>query len=293
MKGFLGSIGKRILRTAMKNKKTFKLKEGINKCSNEEYHGDKSYLSSSSLKTILKDPSEFYRSHILKEERVINPKTQNAFDEGSYAHTLILEPEMIDEEYAFFPGWRKVGKEWEEFKKEHEGKTILSKPQKSRVEKWANAYKKRSSQIDLISGGFPEHTVAGNFLGVPLKVRADYINIDKGYLADIKTTSYSTDVDTFKYTVEQFYYQLSAALYCQIFKQYYDKEFDFYFIVLGKKDCSCEVYKMSEETMNKGNQMVRQAIAKYKECLKYDNWEEGGRSEDKEDFSEDYEILEI
>ena len=272
--------------------KKFKLKEGLNECTNEEYHGDKNYMSSSSLKMLLKNPSEFYDSHILKKERVINPKTQNVFDEGSYAHTLILEPNMVDEEYAFYDGWRKVGKDWEQFRDENKGKVILSKPQKVRVEKWVAAYRERAKQIDLIKDGYSEHTVAGNFLGVPLKVRADYINIEEGYIADVKTTSYSTDVDTFKYTIDQFYYQLSAALYCTMFEQHYGKKFDFYFIALGKKDNSCEIYKTSEETMEKGMQMVRQAIDVYKACKKSDNWTDPHRVS-VIDTDEDYEILEV
>lgn len=268
------------------------MKEGINKCTNEEYHGDKNYLSSSSLKTLLKNPQEFYESHILKKPREISTKTQNIFDEGSYAHTLILEPDMVEEEYAFFPGWRKVGQDWEDFKAEHSDKVILSKPQKSRVEKWVAGYRERAKQIDLIKGGFSEHTVAGNLMGVPIKVRADYINIDEGYVADVKTTSYSTDVETFKYTIDSFYYQLSAALYCKMFEQYYNKKFDFYFIALGKKDSSCEIYKTSEETMQKGMEMVRQALEVYKTCKKQDNWVNPERRVII-DGDEDYEVLEV
>lgn len=265
----------------------FKLKPGINECSNEEYHGDKSYLSSSNLKLLLKDLEKF-KKEVIEGQR--ENKQVNAFDEGNYAHSLILEPDNL-EDYAFFPEFRKAGKVWEAFKTQHSDKIILSKPQKHRVEQWVEAYRKRPEAVSLVSGGHAEYSLAGKFLDVPIKVRADYINIDEGYIADVKTTSYSTDADTFKYVVNNLRYDLSAALYCKLFEQFYGKKFDFYFIVLGKRDILCEVYKASEETLEKGELLAIDALNIYKNCLKSGNWK--NKKQKTPIGSADYEILEI
>lgn len=246
--------------------------EGIVECTNEEYHGEKKHLSSSNFKLLLKDPGEFYKQKILGERPEIATRTQNAFDEGSYAHSLILEPHMVSQEYAFFNGWRKQGKEWEEFKEQNKHLTILSKPQKVRVEQWVSSYNKLPAAVELIKGGYSEHTLFGELLGVPVKVRADYINIDKGYIADVKTTSGLADVDSFKYTVDSFKYELSAALYCKMFEQHYNKDFDFYFIVLSKRDKSCEVFKLSKETRQFGEAQLLESIKTYKNCLESGVW---------------------
>lgn len=269
--------------------KTFRLKEGINNCTNEEYHGDKSYLSSSNLKLLLKDLPKFKKEFIdgIKERKQVN-----AFDEGNYAHSLILEPEAIEAEYGFFPGFRKAGKDWETFKTSNAGKILLSKPQKHRVEQWVEAYKKRPEAVNLIQGGYPEHSVAGKLAGVPIKVRADYINPELGYIADVKTTSYSPDVETFKYVVENLKYDLSAALYCKMFEQYYGKKFDFYFIVLGKKDVACEVYKASEETLRTGELQVMESLKIYKNCLETGDWT-CQKPKNTVELDGDYEILEV
>lgn len=274
-----------------KTKKKFQLKIGLNECTNEEYHGDTRFISSSGLKLLLKDPGEFYEQYILGNRKEYKQSTLNAFDEGSYAHTLILEPSMVDAEYAFFDGWRKAGKEWEQFKLENSGKTLISKPQKVRVEKWVEAYKQRASALELVKGGQAEATVAAEFAGMKLKARADYINIEKGYIADVKTTSGETDVDSFKLTIDKFSYQLSAALYCELFSQFYGKDFDFYFIVLGKRDNSCEVFKTSKETMEEGRAMVMKAISNYKKCIKDNCWQ----SPEKYAIidNEGYEVLEV
>lgn len=266
----------------------FKLKPGINDCTNEEYHGDKNYLSSSNLKLLLKDTEKFKTEFI---EGVKERKQVNAFDEGSYAHALILEPHVIEDEFAFYSGFRKSGKAWEEFKRMHDGKIILSKPQKHRVEKWVESYNERSEAISLVSGGVAEQSIVGTLNDVPIKVRADYVNVEKGYIADVKTTAYSPDVDSFKQVIDMFSYDLSAALYCQMFEQYYNKPFDFYFIVLGKKDHICEVYKMSDTTMNKGKLEVSKALKIYKECKEKNDWTNNNKKHIIE--SKDYEILEV
>lgn len=269
------------------------LVEGINEdISNADYHGDKRYLSSSSLKDLLKGPDYYYKTHIGGERPAVSKSTQKVFDEGSYAHTLILEPHLKDVEYAFFPGMRKAGEEYENFVLENSDKVILSKPQKMRVEAWVRAYEKRPEAVNLITGGMAEHTVAGKLNGVPIKVRADYINLDKGYVADVKTCGMGTDIDTFRYVIDQRSYQLSASLYCQMFEQYYGRPFDFYFIVLGKKDLMCQVYRASEATMEEGKMLVYKALSLYKRCKEADSWEPINNLITPVNNS-DYEILDI
>ena len=265
-----------------------KLKGIYKDLSNNDYHSEKLHLSSSNLKLLLKDPMKFYDEKILGNRK---NESKAVFDEGNYAHSLILEPHTIDDEYAFFSGFRKSGKDWQNFKAQHEGKILLSKPQKHRVEKWVASYESLPVATNLISGCDAEYSLFGKLMDVPVKVRADAINIEKGYIADVKTTSYDTDVDSFKYVVDSLRYDLSASLYCQMFEQHYEKPFDFYFIVLGKKDGQCQVYKASEQTLEKGRRDVFKALKFFKE-FKKNNWQ----IEEKNDIIEEdteYEIQEI
>lgn len=264
-----------------------KLKHGINECTNTEYHGDKNYLSSSSLKTILKSTEKFYKEHILGERK---PLEGPYLDEGTLTHSLILEPDTIERDFAFFEGIRKQGKEWEEFKEQNQDKLVMSKPQKMRCDAYYKAYKERTEATKLIQGGFPEHTICSDINGVNIKVRCDYINIDKGYIVDVKTTAFPAQVDSFKLTMDQYEYDLSAALYLKIVEQYYNKPFQFYFVVLGKKDLTCEIYKLSESTRENGNRKIFEAVSKYKKCLKSNNWSDTLK---KEIYLGPYEVLEV
>ena len=267
-----------------------KLKIGINlDITNKEYHSDTQYLSSSNLKLILKSPEQFYKEKILGQ-KVIEEKP--AFDEGSYAHGLILEPEKVAEEFAIYDGWKKQGKVFEEFKQNNQSKIILSKAQDFKVKKWVESYKKREVAVSLLSNGYAEHTICSSILEVPIKVRADYINIDKGYIVDIKTTGYESGSDIFKFIISEFGYDLSAALYCQVAHDVYNKLFDFYFIVISKADYECHVYKASADTLNKGHSLVNKAIIKYKKCLATNNWTNTIKSVNVF-YEQNYEILEV
>ena len=256
---------------------------------NDAYHAEEKHLSSSNLKMLLKDTNQFYKEKILGEREPL----KGAFlDEGSYTHSLILEPHLVPEEYVFFDGNRKAGKAWKEFEAEHKdsGKIILSNAQKIKVENWVESYKKRPEAVDLVTNSNKEFSLFSDMLGVHLKVRADIINISKGFIADVKTTASDPDVDTFRFTVEQYGYDLSAAMYVDLFSRRYGKPFDFYFIVLGKRTQTCEVYKASDLTLGKGRKKMLDAVKIYKKCLESGKWTD----EEKEVKPiTDYEILEV
>ncbi len=256
--------------------------------SNLQYHADREYLSSSSLKLLLKSPEEFYKKFILKEGA---NEEKDAFSEGSFVHALILEPHTITAAFGIFNGIRKAGKEWEAFKAENVGKTLLSAPQVIRCQKLAERYVAMPVAVALVAGGFAEHALTGAILDVKVKMRADYINVDKGYIADVKTTSLPSDIDLFRGASYQYGYDLSAALYCDIAYQNFGKLFDFYFIVLSKNDGGCHVYKASSKLLSEGASKMMQSIVLYKKCGASGIWKS---EQPKAIFdTKDYEILEL
>jgi len=268
-----------------------KLVNGINEVSNADYHADNEYMSSSDLKLILESAEKFRDKKILgkREER----HKKSFFDEGSLTHSLILEPEMVSKEYIFWDGYIKRGKIWEAFKKENErdGVTIMSSPQVKRCQSYLEAYKKNPVAAKFIEGGHPEKTICQEWNGVKVKARTDYINVEKGYIADVKTSARPIDLDSFRMTIEQYKYYLSAYLYCKVAELEYGKPFDFYFIVIDKKELYTEVYKASDTMLNNGRMLVMRAVKKYKDCKKEDKWIDEPVERIFED--EEYEVLEI
>jgi exodeoxyribonuclease VIII len=251
--------------------KKFEMQLGLNDCSNEEYHSCHNFSSSSDLKLLNESPAQFYERKILHKGK--EESKGDHLDAGSLAHSLILEPHLVDKEYAFFPGLRRAGAEFEAFKAANVGKKILTKGKKAEVESWIRQYKANNIAADLIKGGHSEYTLAQVYQGMPLKCRADYINIDQAYIVDVKTSSFELDKESVSMTLDKWDYPLSAALYSALFAQYYGKQFDFYWLFLGKNPPDCKVYRMSAVTRMKGLQRVNKAIATWKQCMATNLWE--------------------
>lgn len=246
------------------------LQIGLNTCTNSEYHADKEYLSSSNYKTLLKDPELFYKEKILG---LRESKSSPSMEEGSLTHSLILEPQLVKDEYAFYQGLRKVGPEFNAFAAANSHKTVMSRPQQIRCELYRDTYLQNSTAVKLISGGYPELTICQMLNDIPTKVRCDYINIEAGYIADVKTSAYPIDVENFRTTVDRWGYGLSASLYTRVAELYYGKPFSFYFIAIYKgKPTECRVFKASEATMRRGLQDIAKAAEIYKTCKATGIW---------------------
>lgn len=252
---------------------SFKLRLGINEATNSEYHSDKLWLSSSSFKKVRENSAKFYQEEILGNKAP--EEIKDYLQEGSLTHALILEPHVVPLEYAAFPGMRRQGAAWEEFKADpkNTGKTLLSAAQWGKAHAYHRAYMQNEEAVDLISeGGLSEHTACQIFNDVPTKVRADRINVEKGLIVDIKTSAFSVDLESAKQTVQHWQYELSAALYAAVFEQFYGKPFEFYWVFISKSDLECRVYRMKDTTRMKGLKMYKEGLDIYKRCLATGDW---------------------
>lgn len=263
--------------------------------SNDDYHAEREHISSSNWKQLLKDSEKFHKEKILGNKLSETPKAlQNAYDEGNLAHSILLEPHTVDSEYVLYPGMRKAGKDWESFKVSEAAKNriIISKPQWKRVETWTDNYKKLPGASELFTGCDFEYSLFLEFCGVKQKVRADFINVEKGYIGDLKTTAYPTDQSSFQYTCKQLGYELSTAMYCTLFEEHYGRPFDFYFGIMGKRSNTAAIYKASKAFRERGMVKLMSAIEDYKKRKITDDWT-SSKKYDTFKPSSDYEILEI
>jgi len=250
-----------------------KLKLGINEyISNEDYHANREYISSSGLKKILVDPRGFYKEYVLNEGE---QKTSSAFDFGSYLHCAILEPHLLDEEFAVYDGAMKRGKKFEQFAEENEGKTIITTSQEQQAKRLINNFyntrviigpQGHDKEVDVSSfftKGFAEQTVTTEIKGIKVKVRADYRKEfdDFGSINDLKTTGENIDTIKSAERVCSIYdYDLSAALYVDVFTMVTGKPHDWYFTFLSKKNGEVRVYKASDQMLEAGRKKYMEAI---------------------------------
>ena len=259
--------------------------DGFNKdIPNDVYHDDREYKSSSVLKTFLKNPREYYGKYILNEPNNMN---KDALNIGSYCHTRILEPHLVEDEYAIWTGSRRSGDLWKEFKEvvEGQGKTIITSSQKSLVDTMIREYEAskvilgaHGNEIEVglpsfFNDGFAEETLCGELEGYKIKTRFDYRKEfdDFGSINDLKTTNValkSASIEEIEDVCKHWSYELSAALYVDLVEKETGKPHDFYFIFLSKKDYGCRIFKASDEMIERGRKMYKEAIAGLKEAEK-------------------------
>jgi len=242
------------------------------KLSNEAYHGDKRYYSSSSLKVLLENPYLFYKKYIARTEGFKSVGSA-AMDLGSYVHSIILEPHKTDSEFSVYDG-RKSGPEWRLFQENNKKKIIINQKAKELGDKLKIAVSKHKAVSELLQGGHAEYSFLGELMGEKIKVRADYINIEKNYILDIKTTAKPLTREALMGSIANLHYDLSAALYADTFKQINNvSKLDFYFVFVNTKDTfDVEVFKSSDMLLNNGRRKYRKAIRILKESLKSGIW---------------------
>ena len=233
------------------------LKIGLNEdITNEVYHGDREYESSSSLKMYLKDPKEYHNRYILKLPR--EEKYKSAYDFGTYIHSLILEPEKVEDEYAIFEGASRRGNVYKEFKAANSDKIIITRSQFLQAQSLLEAYTDHQLASSMVKFGNAEQTLCVELEGMKIKVRADYIK--EGQIIDVKTTSDPTDKFTAGKTCARFDYDLSAALYVDAFSKHFGIEHDFYFLFVNKMTNEIEVLKASKKLLENGRRKYKKSI---------------------------------
>jgi len=243
--------------------------------SNNRYHDDREYISSSGLKLMLKDGRSFHNQYVLGNKQEFS--NQTALDMGTYIHALILEPHLVEEEFAIFPGAIKRGKDWNAFKadKNNDGKIIMSKSQYNQAKVLIDNFNEASvvlgnqgkeKEVKLSSfftKGFAEQTLCGTLEGIKIKVRFDYRKDfgNFGSINDVKTTaSYIGKISDVETICEQYEYDLSAALYTDMLAMHTDKKQDFFFTFISKKNGEVKIFKASTAMLDRGRKKYKEAI---------------------------------
>lgn len=269
--------------------------------SSEDYHNKPGTFSSSQMKDLLEDPEIFYRKYITKEqERISIP----AFDVGTYFHTAILEPDKLKNESAVYVGVRR-GKEWEKFQVENAGKNIITESEQKVADGLIKAVQSSPIAMGRISRGTPEvsgfvdlvifeneiYSLDGKFmLGkygwieakkkpskkesviIPMKVRADLLA--EMFILDLKSTTGNVKSDkAMKLKVSDYNYDLSAALYLDLFTLLTGKVISEFVWTFASKDYfNCKSYIATAENIQVGRAKYRKAILTLAENIE-NNWQ--------------------
>jgi hypothetical protein len=228
-----------------------------NAYSDEFYYGylGKTVFSSSSLKLLLDSPKTYHYAMKYGKEQ-----SSQALRDGWLFHTMILEPEKMDD-VVFVDVASKNTKKFREAKAEYPD--VFTSKERSDAERLVDALSKNSKAMDMMRNSVTEIPAIGLINDYPFRAKADIFK-KSGGIIDLKTT---IDVKNFDRSAQKYRYYLQVYIYCELFGVDYK---DFKFLCIDKKNLDIAVWDVSEDFYNKGKDEVMKAIKVYEEYKKSD-----------------------
>lgn len=270
----------------------------IREMSSADYHNTRGTYSSSQLKDLLDDEEVFIKKYIKQE---IPRVESDAFDVGTYFHTGCLEPHKVSKEISVFDGKVRVGKAWELFKEKNKGKTIITQKQKEMGDNMIRAVKNSPVSQEYLKGepelslfiellvydreiyapafnmvltpeGWAEvEKVPTNGFKVVIKVRADCLG--DTFISDLKSTSgKATQPSSVRGSISKYKYDLSAALYLDMFSLIKEDVSAFIWIFASKENSCAASWIATKNQIMVGRSKWSYAIKKLSD-LSASNWE--------------------
>lgn len=215
----------------------------------KNYYGDfgLNFLSYSKISTLLNNPAAFKQQSDKTVAMLI----------GGYLHTVILEPEKINNFKVIEASTRNT----KAYKEMSDGELCLLQHEVDKVLHLRDVLLKNDVCSNLIHGNKKtskniSYEIPGiaEIYGNLWKGKADIINKNEKLIIDIKTTS---DVDGFRYSARKFNYDCQAYIYRQLF------DLDMMFIAIDKNTHKIAIFECSEEFYEAGQDKVMRATDMY------------------------------
>jgi hypothetical protein len=220
-------------------------------------------LSSTSSKDLFQAPKKFWLKHTGRYK-----SESKALNDGQLIHTMLLEPEKINERFAFADFPNKMGNRWKDFCAENEGKICMLESDISNFRYQEEQVMNNDEIQDILTGARPEVPGVSVINGIPFRGKAD--KLKSNLVIDIKTCRKE---DFFNKDAKYAYhYDLQAALYRMIFNVD-----DFIIIGIGKEDNSVFIRDCSQEFYDSGMDKLQAAINTYNRFFKEGHLEEIGQ----------------
>ena len=236
----------------------------IDKMTNTEYHSEKNWLGSTSLKTLaLKTPAHYKwesDNHVYKDE----------YNIGTAAHSLILEDDTTDIVVLDFPNYLTKAA------KEAKNAVIAENKQPLLPKEWDVVQAMRDAVMThpLASKAFTGHVPERSFFweqdGMRYKCRPDALNL--GLIVDLKTTITAAPNDFGRRAFDLGYF-ISAAHYQRGVEHHTGERLPFVFVQV-EKDAPhlVSVVELDSDALEWGDRMIDRAARIYIECAERDQW---------------------
>jgi len=241
--------------------------------SNEDYHADKSFVSSSALKYILKSPKHFKKLYLEGKEK----KDTNAMRFGRIVHLALLEPNQFREKVRAVPDFgdlrlvinREKKKEW--LAQLPEGVEFVSSEEYENLLQIIDSVLENNDASKLIKGAVFE--CSGFFrdpeTGIACRFRPDIMRLDLAILPDVKTSAFP-DRESFPKEIWKYRYDLQMSFYSLGIECITGKRPDISCFIVVEKEPPFEVlvFEMDVNMVSRADTELRAILNKLHECIK-------------------------
>lgn len=200
--------------------------------SNEAYHADRQFVSSSGLKLLPNKTDEFIARY--RMTHTLPPRSE-AKKFGSGLHSAILEPDIFPEEYVIEPEVNKrtnAGKEeLQEFYRsvEAQGKTILTPGDMALIRAMRSSVNQHPLAARSLAGAEREKSFFHVGGSINQKVRLDAFK--QNIILDIKSCE---SIDKFFQAATQYNYHFSEHMYRNVVAEVINEPVEFLYIAIQK-----------------------------------------------------------
>ena len=230
---------------------------------NHDYHRDEA-LGSTSLKTLATKTPAHYKHN---QE---HPKSSDAFNLGSAAHSLILEEDTTAFVVVDAANWLTKDAKAAKAEALAGGLVPLLTKEFEQVKAMRDSVMAHDIARQLLTGHKAEQSVFWDEDGLMLKCRPDAWQ--PGLLVDLKTTV-NADPNEFGKTAHNFGYHQSAAHYIDGVKAATGEDLPFHFVLVEKTEPHLvSVVELDWEAIDYGRALNDRAKRIYRECLKSGEW---------------------
>jgi hypothetical protein len=216
------------------------------------------------------------------EDKKEAEKEKKALIIGRAFHTIVLEPEKFDLEFAVGPSCGKKSKAdketWANFKLANPDKTILTKKDYEMISNMRDAIKRSKCAMEMLdpTQGRPEVTAisADPITKVLRKVRADFARYD-GIIVDLKSTADNASANSFRSDIVKYSYDKQSSYYLDTFTDATENIYkNFIFIVVEKKaPFGVAIYLLNEACVDVGRKLYQRDLKIYADAFRWQNRE--------------------
>lgn len=237
--------------------------------SNAEYHGRKTHLSSTNVRTHKKNRKQFKYS--LTHELV---KQTKAMADGTAVHAFFLERDKFNSDFVIKPADMrlntKAGKEWAQ---EHQSKIIIDSELGNNLYEMEKSFMDSPARLIYDKQGQSELSYFWDDLGlVKGKCRPDWISNDGNIVVDIKTTTDASPYG-FQKSIANWGYHLQLGWYLRGLQKLGLPAKEFIFIAIEKTPpFSVGVYRANKDMITYANDEINNLVYDIDESLKSDDF---------------------